>query len=72
MPQAPAADRRILPAMLEEAVAGSDAGAHVEAGRAALAAGEWEAARDAFQASVDEAPSAAGFEGLGVAARWLG
>ena len=58
--------------MLEEAVAGSDAGAHVEAGRAALAAGQWEAARDAFQASVDEGPSAAGFEGLGVASRWLG
>ena len=72
MPQAPAADRRILPAMLEEAVAGQGAGRHVEAGRAALAAGEWEAARDAFQASVDEAPSAAGFEGLGVASRWLG
>jgi ATP/maltotriose-dependent transcriptional regulator MalT len=58
--------------MLEEAVAGSDAGAHFDAGRAALAAGEWEVARDAFQASVDGAPSAAGFEGLGVASRWLG
>ena len=42
--------------MLEEAVAGSDAGAHLDAGRAALGAGEWEAARDAFQASVDDAP----------------
>ena len=58
--------------MLEEAVAGNEAGGHVEAGRAALAAGEWEAARDAFQASIDNAPSAAGFEGLGVASRWLG
>ena len=44
----------------------------MEAARAALAAGEWEVARDAFQASVDEAPSAAAFEGLGVACRWLG
>ena len=58
--------------MLEEAVAGNEAGGHVEAGRAALAAGEWEAARDAFHASIDDAPSAAGFEGLGVASRWLG
>jgi DNA-binding NarL/FixJ family response regulator len=43
-----------------------------EAGRAALAAGEWEVARDAFQRSLDEAPSADAFEGLGVACRWLG
>src|SRR6185312_35180 len=71
-PAGASAERRILPAMLEEAVAGHDAGAHIEAGRAALAAGEWDNARAAFQASVDEAPSAAGFEGLGVACRWLG
>jgi LuxR family transcriptional regulator, maltose regulon positive regulatory protein len=43
-----------------------------EAGRAALAVGDWEVARDAFQRSLDEAPSAAAFEGLGVACRWLG
>jgi DNA-binding CsgD family transcriptional regulator len=46
--------------------------AQVERGRAALAAGEWEAAREAFQASVDEEATAAAFEGLGVACRWLG
>jgi hypothetical protein len=26
----------------------------------------------AFQASVDDAPSASGFEGLGIACRWIG
>ncbi len=57
----------MLGAMLEGAALGED-----EAGRAALAAGEWEAARAAFQASLDVAPSAAAFEGLGVACRWLG
>ena len=56
--------------MLEGAVEGTDR--HAERGRAALAAGEWDAARDAFEASLDEAPSAAAFEGLGVALRWLG
>jgi LuxR family maltose regulon positive regulatory protein len=64
--------RRILLAMLDEAVAGEAAGARMQAGRAALAAGRWEVAREAFEASVDEAPSASGFEGLGVALRWLG
>ena len=44
----------------------------VDAGRAALAVGDWEAAREAFQASLDQAPSAEAFEGLGVACRWLG
>src|SRR5919202_3494224 len=44
----------------------------VERGRAALAVGEWDAARAAFQASLDDAPTAAAFEGLGVACRWLG
>ena len=63
---------RMLIAMLEEAVAGDESGASMEAARAALAAGEWELAREAFQASLDEAPSAAAFEGLGVACRWLG
>jgi len=58
--------------MPEQAVVGEDAGARVEAGRAALAVGDWEAARAAFQASVDEAPSASAFEGLGFALRWLG
>jgi len=62
----------MLGAMLEEVVRGEEAGALVEAGRAALAAGEWEAARDAFQASLERAPSASAFEGLGVACRWLG
>jgi DNA-binding NarL/FixJ family response regulator len=57
----------MLSTMLEGAALGE-----VEAGRAALDAGDWEAAREAFQASLDEAPSAAGFEGLGVAYRWLG
>ena len=58
--------------MPEQAVAGEDAGARVEAGRAALAVGDWERARAAFQASVDEAPSASALEGLGFALRWLG
>jgi LuxR family transcriptional regulator, maltose regulon positive regulatory protein len=53
--------------MLEGAALGEE-----ETGRAALAAGEWEAAREAFQASLDVAPSAAAYEGLGVACRWLG
>jgi DNA-binding NarL/FixJ family response regulator len=57
----------MLGAMLEGAALGND-----EAGRAALAVGDWEAAREAFQASVDAAPTAAAFEGLGVACRWLG
>jgi DNA-binding NarL/FixJ family response regulator len=53
--------------MLEGAAVRKD-----DAGRAALAAGDWDAARAAFQARLDEAPSAAAFEGLGVACRWLG
>jgi LuxR family maltose regulon positive regulatory protein len=57
----------MLASMLEGAALGAE-----EAGRAALAAGNWEAAREAFQASLDEAPSAAAFEGLGFACRWLG
>ena len=60
----------MLAPMLEGAVEGVDP--LVERGRVALAAGEWDAARDAFQASLDEAPSAPAFEGLGVACRWLG
>jgi DNA-binding NarL/FixJ family response regulator len=62
----------MLVAMLERAALGEEAGPLVEAGRAALAAGEWAAAREAFQASIDEAPSAAAFEGLGAACRWVG
>jgi LuxR family maltose regulon positive regulatory protein len=58
--------------MLEGAAVGEDVDPLVERGRAALAAGEWEAARDAFQASLDEAPTALAFEGLGTACRWLG
>jgi LuxR family maltose regulon positive regulatory protein len=46
--------------------------AQVEHGRAALAAGDWQVARDAFQASIDEEPTAAAFDGLGLACRWLG
>jgi DNA-binding NarL/FixJ family response regulator len=46
--------------------------AQVERGHAALAAGDWDAARDAFQASIDDAPTAAALEGLGHACRWLG
>jgi LuxR family maltose regulon positive regulatory protein len=57
----------MLTTMLEGAALGEE-----EAGRAALAAGEWAAAREAFQGSLDRAPSGAGFEGLGVAQRWLG
>ncbi|HEX7298847.1 MAG TPA: LuxR C-terminal-related transcriptional regulator [Solirubrobacteraceae bacterium] len=58
--------------MLEGAALGEDVGPQVEAGHAALAAGDWEAAREAFQRSLDAAPSAAAFEGLGLASRWLG
>jgi DNA-binding NarL/FixJ family response regulator len=58
--------------MLEGATLGDAVGPHVEAGRAALVAGEWEAARDAFQLSLDAGPSAPAFEGLGLACRWLG
>jgi LuxR family transcriptional regulator, maltose regulon positive regulatory protein len=53
--------------MLEGAALGEE-----EAGRAALANGDWEAARDAFQAAVEQSRSAAAYEGLGVASRWLG
>jgi LuxR family transcriptional regulator, maltose regulon positive regulatory protein len=60
----------MLAAMLQDAARTQDP--QIERGRAALAAGEWENARDAFQASLDEAPSAPAFEGLGLACRWLG
>jgi LuxR family maltose regulon positive regulatory protein len=43
----------------------------LETGRAALRVGAWEAAKEAFQASLEVAPSAAGFEGVGLACRWL-
>src|SRR6266536_4369310 len=55
-----------------EAALSEDAGLLVEQGRAALAAGEWQAAHDAFQISLQAAPSAPAFEGLGLACRWLG
>jgi len=58
--------------MLEEASLSEGAGRLEQRGRAALAAGEWQAAHDAFQASLDTAPSAPAFEGLGLACRWLG
>jgi LuxR family maltose regulon positive regulatory protein len=57
---------------LEGAAVAQDADPLVERGRAALAAGDWETARDAFQASIDGGPSAAAFDGLGLACRWLG
>jgi LuxR family maltose regulon positive regulatory protein len=63
---------RILRTMLEGAALGEDVGPQVEAGRAALAVGDWESARDAFQRSLDAGPSASAFEGLGLASRWLG
>src|SRR5919198_3930120 len=43
-----------------------------DAGRAALAAGDWEAARAAFEAQLEAEATAAAYEGLGVACRWLG
>jgi DNA-binding CsgD family transcriptional regulator/tetratricopeptide (TPR) repeat protein len=58
--------------MLEGAAVGENVDPLVERGREALAAGEWEAASEAFQASLDEDPSAAAFEGLGSACRWVG
>jgi DNA-binding NarL/FixJ family response regulator len=58
--------------MLERAALGEAVGPHVEAGHAALVAGEWEAARDAFALSLEAGPSAPAFEGLGLASRWLG
>jgi len=62
----------MLAAMLERAALGEEAGPLVEAGRAALAAGEWAAAREAFEASLERQTSAEAFEGLGMACRWLG
>jgi DNA-binding NarL/FixJ family response regulator len=43
-----------------------------DAGRAALAAGDWEAARAAFEAQLEAEATPAAYEGLGVACRWLG
>jgi DNA-binding NarL/FixJ family response regulator len=62
----------MLAAMLERAALGEEAAPLVEAGRAALAAGEWAAAREAFEASLERETSAEAFEGLGMACRWLG
>jgi DNA-binding NarL/FixJ family response regulator len=58
--------------VVEEAVLVGDLDPLVERGRAALAAGDWAAAREAFEASLQTAPSAPAFEGLGLACRWLG
>jgi len=41
-------------------------GSLVEAGPAALARGEWEEARDAFQATLDRAMSPQACEGIGI------
>ena len=67
----PAADRRILARDAGRGRRGARRREHIDAGRAALAAGEWEAARDAFEASLARAPSAAAYEGHGFACRWL-
>jgi DNA-binding CsgD family transcriptional regulator len=42
------------------------------AGRAALEAGQWSAAKSAFEAAVEEAPTAEALLGLGEAVWWLG
>ena len=44
----------------------------VSTGEEALSAGDWEAARDAFAAAVDEEPSPQALDGLGRTLWWLG
>ncbi len=44
----------------------------LEAGRAALEAGEWSAAKSAFEAAVERAPTGEALLGLGEAVWWLG
>ena len=44
---------------------------HLEVGREALASGDWEAARAAFEEAVERTPSAKAEEGLGRALWWL-
>jgi DNA-binding CsgD family transcriptional regulator/tetratricopeptide (TPR) repeat protein len=44
---------------------------HLEAGREALASGDWEAARAAFEEAIERAPSAHAHEGLGLSLWWL-
>lgn len=48
-----------------------DADEHAAAGRAALAAGRWDDARAAFEASLAEAEAPEAYEGLGKALWWL-
>ena len=49
-----------------------DTEASLAAGRAALEAGQWSAARSAFEAAVEEAPTGEALLGLGEAVWWLG
>jgi DNA-binding CsgD family transcriptional regulator len=49
-----------------------DAEAALVAGRAALDAGRWSAARSAFETAVEQAPTAEALLGLGEAVWWLG
>ena len=44
---------------------------HIDAARAALRRGEWEAAKGAFEAALTEEETADALEGLGLAAWWL-
>src|SRR5262245_40186482 len=64
---------RMLAAMLDEATRDGQAaiGRLIEAGRAALRAGEWEAAKESFEQRLAAEQSPAALEGLGVASRWL-
>src|SRR5436309_357673 len=43
----------------------------LDQGRAALAAGEWEAARDAFTSTLQDGPDPAALDGLGRSLWWL-
>jgi DNA-binding CsgD family transcriptional regulator len=49
-----------------------DAEASLVAGRAALQAGRWSAAKSAFETAVEQAPTAGALLGLGEAVWWLG
>ena len=51
---------------------GGAANDRLEAARAAFAQGDWAAARDAYQAALDEHQSAEALDGLGQAVWWLG
>ncbi|HSJ74366.1 MAG TPA: hypothetical protein VK904_08615, partial [Miltoncostaeaceae bacterium] len=49
-----------------------DADASLVAGRAALEAGRWSAAKSAFETALERAPTAEALVGLGEAVWWLG